>query len=116
VLIHVVVVAGLPVLRVPLTRQLRKVLGLRTKDTTNKSSSAPSYALGTIGNISSRGQRRTNTDLEGDSVEDLIVDNNKGILVKSEFNTRVTDLGKTGHEPTVEVTSKQYPSWKVGGG
>lgn len=102
------VIAGLPVLRVPLTRQLRRVLGLRRKDTTIKSDSVPSYPLGTIGNISSRG-RRQDPDLEGESVEDLIV-SNPGIKVTSGFSTQVTDMEKSSQEP-----AQQYPSWKVGG-
>ncbi|KAB5513511.1 integral membrane protein [Coniochaeta sp. 2T2.1] len=95
-----IICACLPVLKVPLTRQLRVFLGLRRKGTT-KSDTVPSYPLGTIGNISSRG-RRPDSELEGDSVEDLIVNSPGGIKVTSGFSTRVTDMD-------------QYPSWKVGG-
>jgi hypothetical protein len=80
--------AGLPVLRVPLTRQLRSLLGLRRKGTTVKSDSVPSYSLGTIGNISSRG-RRQDLNLKGDSVEDLILNNAGGIKVTTGFSIRV---------------------------
>lgn len=90
------VIVGLPVLRVPLTRQLRLVLGFRRNVTTVKSDSTPSYPLGTIGNISSRG-RRQDPDLEGDSVEDLI-GNNPGIKVTTGFSTRVTDMEKSRQE------------------
>jgi hypothetical protein len=95
---------------VPLTRQLRRILGLSRKGTTVKSESTPTYPLGTIGNISSRGQQRLDSDVEGDSVEDLIVSSKGGIKVTSGFSMRVTDVEKARHDPAT-----QTPSWKVGG-
>lgn len=104
---------GLPVLRVPLTRQLRSLLGLR-KVTTVNSESTPTYALGTIGNISSRG-RHQDPELDGDSVEDLIVNSQGGIKVTSVFSAQVTvtDMEKSRQESP--DPAQQYPSWKVGG-
>jgi hypothetical protein len=102
-------VPGLPVLRVPLTKSLRKFFGLRNKTTTAGSKSAPSFALGTIGQISSTGRSKNVSDVEGDSVEDLIVDD-RGIQVTRGFSTNATETGK---KESYDVTVRQYPNWRV---
>lgn len=100
---------GLPVLRVPLTQQFRRILGLQRKETTIKSDSAHVYGLGTIGQINSR-KRNTDPDVEGDSVEELIVDN-RGIKMTRGFSVKRTS--REEKEPK-EAAGRQYPAWKVG--
>jgi hypothetical protein len=123
---------------VPLTKSFRKFLGLRGKTTNGSkgSKSAPSFALGTIGQISSNGNRSKNiSESEGDSVEDLIVDQ-RGIQVTRGFSTNAVEVAHPGAphhvgggqdaelglaSPAASVAKKeqyhvsvrQYPSWRI---
>lgn len=95
-------------LRVPLSKSVRSLLGLSKKETTIHSESAHTYGLGTIGQINSR-MRNTPTDIEGDSVEELIVANG-GIKFTRGFSVQSTNEGE--HEQK-EAPGQQYPTWKV---
>lgn len=99
---------GLPVLRVPLTQSFRRMLGLSHKATTIQSESGRTYGLGTIGQINSR-RRTEGPDAEGDSVEDLIVDNS-GIKMTRGFSVQMTSRDEKEKR---EVPGRQYPTWKV---
>jgi hypothetical protein len=117
---------------VPLTKSLRRFLGLRSKTTTNGSKTAPSFALGTIGQISSPGRSKNVSDAEGDSVEDLIMDQRHGgggggIQVTKAFSSSNAShdqqqqqqqqqaAGGSGQakEQPYGVTVRQYPAWQV---
>lgn len=102
-------ITGLPVLRVPLTQSFRRMLGLSHKATTIQSESGRTYGLGTIGQINSR-RRTEGPDAEGDSVEDLIVDNS-GIKMTRGFSVQMTSRDEKEKR---EVPGRQYPTWKVG--
>lgn len=80
------VAAGLPIVWVPLTRQLLRWLGLGGEDTTVTSKSA--YALGSHNHVSSARARTSRRDAEGDSVEELMFD---GIKMTRRFSAHVTE-------------------------
>lgn len=78
--------AGLPIVWVPLTRQLLRWLGLGGEDTTVTSKSA--YALGSHNHASSARARTSRRDVEGDSVEELMFD---GIKMTRRFSAHVVE-------------------------
>ncbi|KAL7793847.1 hypothetical protein V8C37DRAFT_401700 [Trichoderma ceciliae] len=80
--------ACLPIVWVPLTRQILRILGLGGEDTTAASKSGKVYALGSHGQVSSARARASRHDAEGDSVEELMFDG-QGIKMTRRFSAHV---------------------------
>ncbi|KAL6862266.1 hypothetical protein J3F83DRAFT_745619 [Trichoderma novae-zelandiae] len=78
--------ACLPIVWVPITRQILRFLGFGEEDTTVTSKSGQTYALGSHGLVSSARARTSRRDAEGDSVEELMSD---GIKMTRRFSAHV---------------------------
>ncbi|KAJ4859624.1 hypothetical protein T069G_04612 [Trichoderma breve] len=81
-----IICACLPIVWVPLTRQVLRWLGLGGEETTVTSKSA--YALGSHNHVSSARARTSRRDAEGDSVEELMFD---GIKMTRRFSAHVVE-------------------------
>ncbi|KAH0489846.1 hypothetical protein TgHK011_001339 [Trichoderma gracile] len=79
--------ACLPIVWVPITRQILRLFGLGKEEPTATSKSAQTYSLGSHGLASSaQGRRSRRDDAEGDSVEELMFD---GIKMTRRFSAHV---------------------------
>ncbi|KAL7931949.1 hypothetical protein V8C35DRAFT_308954 [Trichoderma chlorosporum] len=94
-----IICSCLPIVWVPITRQMLRWLGLGGEDTTVTAKSGQAYALGSHGHASSARARQSRRDEEGDSVEELMFD---GIKMTRRFSAHVTAEEGDRKEPHVE--------------
>ncbi|KAH8901437.1 hypothetical protein GQ53DRAFT_775991 [Thozetella sp. PMI_491] len=99
-----IICACLPVLRVPLSKPIRKMLGLGSKGSANKSQ--PSHVYNSVLSTSaSRGPAVSGA--KGDSVEELI--NNEGIRMTTVFVAQVGDAEK---QPIEKIDKANPATWR----
>ncbi|EFX01699.1 integral membrane protein [Grosmannia clavigera kw1407] len=84
-----IICACLPILRLPLSKSLRQILGLSVKGSTNRSKPTDAYVLHSVGNDVRSGLASSKTNNENDSVRELIFDKH-GINVTRDFSTKIT--------------------------
>ncbi|PNP57416.1 hypothetical protein THARTR1_02413 [Trichoderma harzianum] len=102
-----IICACLPIVWVPLTRQLLRWLGLGGEETTVTSKSGQAYALGSHNHVSSARARTSRRDAEGDSVEELMFD---GIKMTRRFSAHVIEEDQNRKDtPTDERPWEKVP-------
>ncbi|KAM0254863.1 hypothetical protein ACHAQJ_006355 [Trichoderma viride] len=104
--------ACLPIVWLPLTRQMLRILGLGGEDTTVTGKSGQAYALGSHGHVSSARARASRRDAEGDSVEELMFDGH-GIKMTRRFSAHVASEDRDRNQK--EASASERPWEQVSG-